>query len=122
MTLSRKRKPVDIERLLGGMTEKGLLKEDASTGGLNYSLTARGENSAFKLLLKSRNARLFLIQAAMKVTNQSFKAALLETAKFMKAEFQINLFKDVADAVKAGEVKGIEIEDEEGFIKMYEEL
>lgn len=122
MPLSRKRKPVDIERLLGSMSERGLLKEDASTGALRYSLTGRGEYKGVELLLKSREARLFLIQTVMKVTNRDFLDALFEAAKFMKKEFQINLFKDVVDAVKAGEVTGIGIKDEEGFIKTYEEL
>lgn len=113
----------DLENLLGQMAEHGLIKEvfDKKDHDLKYSLLQKGTDQAEELLKTNRTARIFLIQVHMNF-HDDFYEALFSVAKFMKERFSINLFQDIINAIDNGEVKGIEIEDRNAFIDLYDKI
>lgn len=120
--MTSNKKLQNVERVLGKMAEQGIIYEHAKSGELSYSLTGRGEHQAAGFIMRNRGARLLLLQYHMRYSNSGFIEAVKDIAVWMKADFQINLFKDIVEAIKAGEVKGIKIVNEKDFLALYDEL
>lgn len=113
----------EIEFLLGGMVEKGQIREDfdSESNELVYSLLQKGRAEAEELLRISRTARLYLLCMHMNLHDDPH-SALLEMAKRMKYSFNINLFQDVVEGIKNDEIRGIEIEDADVFVDLYNKI
>lgn len=113
----------EIEFLLGGMVEKGQIREDfdSESNELVYSLLQKGRAEAEELLKTSRTARLYLLCMHMNLHGDPH-SALLEMAKRMKYSFNINLFQDIVEGIENNEIRGIEVEDVDIFVDLYNKI
>lgn len=118
----------EISHTLGKLSEEGKLKEeyDEETGDFKYSFTEEGLNYSGEMLKNNRDARLFMFSVFMNMApeGQDPLETLVNYAKFMKKECEVNAFREVAEAVERGEIKGIEIKKDnlEELNKLYERL
>lgn len=119
----KKKEPKEpLEMTLGKMAENGILKEkfNEKINQMTYGLTNKGFDDVTELLKKDRVSRIFLMRVFQNIRNTDANDALFFTAKYFKENFKINFFKDIVKAKRNGEIKGIEIKNENKFIKLYD--